>query len=83
MKKLKLNKLTIERMQWGIDKDKLLGEISFENQYSKVSAKLNEEQAYRILEIVSEALVVHAQETAKLLVADLRRPQAEIEGEVQ
>jgi hypothetical protein len=80
---MKLKKVTIERVEWGIDKGKLLGEISFENQYSKVSAKLNEDQAYKILEIVSDALVFHAQETSKLMIEDLKRPVAEIEGEVQ
>lgn len=80
---MKLNFLKIERQKYGIDKDKLLGEIEFENQYSKVSCKLTEDQAYKLLDIVAEAMVVNAQDTAKMLVADLRRPQATIEGEVQ
>jgi hypothetical protein len=80
---MKLNSLRIERQQYGIDKDKLLGTIEFENQYSKVTCKLTEDQAYKLLDIVSDAMVVNAQETAKMLVTDLRRPQAEIEGEIQ
>lgn len=80
---MKLNNLTIRRQDWGIDKDKLLGEISFENQYSKVTCKLTEDQAYKLLGIVADAVVENAHETAKLLVTDLRRPQAEIEGEIQ
>lgn len=80
---MKLNLLRIERQLYGIDKDKMLGTIEFENQYSKVSVKLTEDQAYKLLDIVADAMVVNAHETAKLLVTDLRRPQAEIEGEVQ
>ncbi len=76
--KMRLRELTITRKQWGLDEGKLLGEIAFENQYSKVSVKLNEDQAYRILEVVQDALVVSAHETAALLVADLQRPQAQI-----
>lgn len=79
----KLVKLEIERKRWSLDEGKLLGEIQFENQYSKVSVKLNEDQAYQMLEIVSAALVTAAQETATLLVSDIQRPQAEIEGEIQ
>lgn len=74
-----LNKLSIERQQWGLDKGKLFGEISFENQYSKVSVKLTEDQAYKLLAIVAEAVVENAQETSRLLVSDLQRPQAAIE----
>lgn len=80
---MKLNSLTICRQDWGIDKDKLLGEISFENQYSKITCKLTEDQAYKLLAIVADAMVENAHETANLLVADLRRPQAEIEEEIQ
>jgi hypothetical protein len=83
MANLRLNMLRIERQQWGADKDKLFGEIAFENQYSKVSVKLTEDQAYKLLAIVAGAVVENAQETSRLLVSDLQRPQAEIEGDVQ
>ena len=80
---MKLNSLLISRCQYGIDKDKLFGEIEFENQYSKMSFKLTEDQAYKLLEIVAESMVISAQETAKMMIVDLMRPTAEIEGEVQ
>jgi acyl-CoA reductase-like NAD-dependent aldehyde dehydrogenase len=80
---MKFDSLTITRTRYGIDKDKLLGEISFENQYSKVSVKLSEEKAYKMLEIIADNMVEQAHEVGKLLVQDLRRPIAEIEGEVQ
>lgn len=80
---MKLDTLRIERQKYGLDKDKMFGEISFENQYSKVSVKLTEDQAYKLLAIVADAMVENAQECSKLLASDIRRPQAEIEGEVQ
>lgn len=80
---MKFDRINIERQKWGIDKDKIIGEIAFENQYSKVSVKLNEEQALKMLDIVAEALVTSAHETAKMLITDIGRPKAEIEGEVQ
>lgn len=80
---MKLNSIRISRTQYGLDKDKLLGEIEFENQYSKMSVKLTEDQAYKLLEIIAESMVINAQETAKMMIVDLMRPTAEIEGEVQ
>jgi hypothetical protein len=81
---MKLKRLQITRTEWGLDKDKLFGEIEFENQYSKVSVKLSEDQAYRMLEIVADNMVEQAHEVGKLLTQDLRRPEAQkIEGEVQ
>ncbi len=80
---MKLNTLRIERQQYGIDKDKMFGTIEFENQCFKMSVKLTEDQAYKLLDIVAESMVEYAHDTAKMLVVDLRRPQASIEGEIQ
>lgn len=78
-----LQKLDIERQRWGKDVGKLFGEITFDNQDAKVTIKLTEDQAYKMLGIVAEAVVVQAHETANLLISAMQRPQAEIEGEVQ
>ncbi len=80
---MRLDTLRIERQKYGLDKDKMFGEISFENQYSKVSVKLTEDQAWKLLAIVADSIVENAQESSKMLVSDLQRPQAEIEGEIQ
>jgi hypothetical protein len=78
---MRLIKLNIERQQWGIDKGKLFGEITFENQNAKVSCKLTEDQAYKMLEVMAESVVTSAHETAAILLSDLSRPVAQIEGE--
>lgn len=80
---MRLTRLKIERELWGNDKGKLVGEIAFENQDAKVTVILDEDKCYKMLEIVAENVVSNARETANLLVSQMSRPQAEIEGEVQ
>lgn len=80
---MKLNRLNIERVRWGKDEGKLMGEIEIDGQYAKVSIKLNEEKAFQMLDLVADALVEQAHENAKILRSDFLRPEAQIEGEVQ
>lgn len=80
---MKLIKLTIERQLWGQDKGKMIGEITFENQDAKITVKLTEDKAYKMLEIVADQVIENAKETSNLLITAMSRPIAEIEGEIQ
>lgn len=68
---MELTRLSIDRIGWGKDKDKLMGEISFENQEAKVTLKLSHEKSQRMLEIVAEQIVENAQETSSLLINNI------------
>lgn len=76
---MNLEKLTIERIQWGGDKGKLIGTIILDGQSAKVSLNLSEVKAKQMLEIVADSLLENAHEVSKLLLAEILNVKA-LEG---
>jgi DICT domain-containing protein len=68
---MKLERLSISRSGWGKDMGKLTGEIEFDNQHAKVTVKLSEDKANKILAIIAEQIVENAREVSALLVQEV------------
>jgi hypothetical protein len=62
---MKLEEIAIRRQRYGKDEGKLMGEIVLYNQYAKITLKLSEEQAARIVELLAEEVVTHAREVSQ------------------
>lgn len=77
---LRLSKLMISRHLWGADAGKLCGEIEIEGTGHKVTLILSEDQAAKIVDLVAGAVVSHAQDVAKLMVADVVSTKALLPG---
>lgn len=79
-----LEKLEIERQQWGTDKGKFKGSIRFANDKSRIEMALTHDVSERLLKVVGESLVDSAKELAGELTADcieaLPNPDADKSG---
>lgn len=58
-------------VDYGADKGKLNGSIEFINQYGEIKVRVGNEQACKIVAILSEQLVETAKETAALMTSEV------------
>jgi S-adenosylmethionine hydrolase len=57
--------------EYGPDKGKLLGKIEFINQHGEITARINQEQAGKIIAVLADSLVQTAQQTAALMTSEV------------
>ena len=69
---MKLKSIYVGRQGFGADPDKLTGKIEFDNYQSTISMVLSEEQAAKIVNLVAEDSVRHAQELAGILIESVQ-----------
>lgn len=77
---MRVRSMNINRIRYGTDEGKLSGEVEFENPSSKISIRLSDRECQQMLELVAASLISSAKETAALVIEDIQRPQAQIEG---
>jgi hypothetical protein len=61
----------IQREEWGADKGKLNGSITFEGALGEVKVRLNNTKAQAIIALLADELVACAQDTAALMRSEL------------
>lgn len=57
--------------EYGPDKGKLTGKIEFINQYGEITARINQEQAGKIIAVLADSLVHTAKQTAALMTSEV------------
>ena len=68
---MQLKRLTLERPEYGKNKGKLIGAVTFSDSDTETSLRLNEEQAAQILTLCAEALVENAKQMSEIMVSRL------------
>lgn len=57
--------------EYGPDKGKLTGKIEFINQHGEITARINQEQAGKIIAVLADSLVQTAKQTASLMTSEV------------
>lgn len=66
-----LKSLYIQREGYGADKGKLTGQVEFQGLQGQIAIRLNHPKSQQLLELLAPELISCAQETAKLMVAEI------------
>lgn len=67
---LRLKKLSIELQEWGSDKGKFNGEISYIGENGKVTITLSPTDCEKLLPVIAQGIVSASKEVAKDLTAE-------------
>jgi hypothetical protein len=68
---MKFKSLSIGIPEWGKDKDKMIGKITFNNMDAEVTLNLSEERSQEMLAIVANAIVDNAREISQILTTEM------------
>jgi hypothetical protein len=70
-----IKSIRITRQEWGVNKDKLTGEMEVTNQHGGITINLDAAKCERIVMLMAEALIETAQGTANMMVENILAQQ--------
>ena len=77
---MQLLKLEIKREQWGADKGKFTGAISFDNKLGEINVNLSPWQCDKLFAVVAEGIIDTAKEAANELTVSVIEHKDELES---
>jgi len=66
-----MKQIYLTREEWGADKGKLVGSVTFSGPAGEVKIRVNNDKAVEIMKLLADSLVECAKETAALMREDL------------